>query len=226
MAGDNARSTCKGNYMAGFAAPYSLISPVVKSLLIVNGAMFLIELFLGGRLIAGLALWPLDLSAGPSAYERPHFRIFQLISYAFLHGGVMHLLLNMYALWLFGSRMENVWGSRAFAVYYFVCVLGAGLVQLFVSTLSGSYYPTIGASGGVFGLLLAFGMTFPKEILVLVFPPVALQAKWFVTIYGAIELWAGFTGTQAGVAHFAHLGGMLFGFLLIQYWRKHPPRFR
>ena len=143
------------------------------------------------------------------------------MTYAFLHGGGFHLLLNMYALWLFGSRMENKWGSRAFAGYYFVCVVGAALVQLFVSGMSGGYYPTIGASGGVFGLLLAFGMTFPRERLVLIFPPVALQARWFVMIYGAIELWASVTGAVAGVAHFAHLGGMLFGFLLILYWRRH-----
>ena len=134
----------------------------------------------------------------------------------------MHLLLNMYALWLFGSRMENVWGSNAFVLYYFVCVLGAGLVQLFVATQGageGDIYPTIGASGGVFGLLLAFGLTFPTERLMLLFPPVVLQAKWFVLIYGAVELWAGVTGTLAGVAHFAHLGGMLFGYILLLYWR-------
>ncbi len=142
----------------------------------------------------------------------------------------MHLLLNMYALWLFGSRMESVWGSQAFAVYYFFCVIGAGLVQLIVATVGasagGTIYPTIGASGGVFGVLLAFGMTFPNERLMLIFPPVILQAKWFVLIYGAIELFAGVTGTEAGVAHFAHLGGMLFGFMLLQYWQHHPPRYR
>ncbi len=213
--------------MAGFSTSYSLVPPVVKSLLVANGIMFLLEMSFGNSLITGLALWPWNFTNRMIiGAAQPHFQIHQLVTYAFLHGSVMHLLLNMYALWLFGSRMENVWGSKAFAVYYFVCVLGAGFVQLFVSTLSGGYYPTIGASGGVFGLLLAFGMTFPKEVLVLVFPPVALQARWFVTIYGAIELWAGVTDTQAGVAHFAHLGGMLFGFLLILYWRNYPPRFR
>jgi membrane associated rhomboid family serine protease len=155
-----------------------------------------------------------------------HFRLLQLVSYSFLHGSVMHLFLNMYALWLFGARMENVWGSVAFTVYYFVCVIGAALVQLLVSTMSGDYYPTVGASGGVFGLLLAFGLRFPNEVLLLVFPPVALPAKWFVTIYAGIELLAGITGTEAGVAHFAHLGGMLFGYLLIRYWRRHPPGLR
>lgn len=159
----------------------------------------------------------------------PHFQFWQLVSYSFLHGSVMHLLVNMYALWLFGTRMERVWGSQAFAIYYFFCVIGAGLVQLVVATLGvsagGAVYPTIGASGGVFGLLLAFGMTFPNERLMLVFPPVVLKAKWFVLIYGGIELFSGVTGTQAGVAHFAHLGGMLFGFILLWYWRRNPPRY-
>ena len=125
--------------------------------------------------------------------------------------------------------MENVWGSKAFALYYFVCVVGAGLVQLIIATQAaaeGGIYPTIGASGGVFGLLLAFGLTFPNEKLILIFPPVVLKAKWFVLIYGIFELWAGISGTAAGVAHFAHLGGMLFGFILLWYWRFHPPGYR
>lgn len=200
------------------------------TLLILNGGMFLLEMSGGGRLINLLALWPLSTSTTPVVgLAVPHFQIWQLVSYSFLHGGILHLVLNMYALWLFGSRMENVWGSRNFALYYFFCVIGAGLVQLVVATHNagqGGIYPTIGASGGVFGLLLAFGMTFPEERLMLIFPPVILKAKWFVLIYGAIELWAGVTGTAEGVAHFAHLGGMLFGFLLLRYWRRHPPGYR
>ena len=209
---------------------YSFLSPVVQGLLVVNGGMFLLELYNSGPLIKALALWPVDLSSGIHfGPTPPHFQIWQLLTYSFLHGGVMHLLLNMYALWLFGSRMENVWGSKAFALYYFVCVIGAGLVQLIIATQAageGGIYPTIGASGGVFGLLLAFGLTFPNEKLILIFPPVVLKAKWFVLIYGVFELWAGITGTAAGVAHFAHLGGMLFGFILLWYWRRHPPGFR
>ncbi len=217
--------------MAGFGARYSLLPPVVKTLIIVNVAMFLAELSYAEQLIPALALWPPDLSVVPlSDYGQPRFHLSQLLTYAFLHGSPMHLLLNMYALWLFGARMENVWGSRAFTIYYLVCVLGAGLVQLMVSAYSirhgGPAYPTIGASGGVFGLLLAFGLTFPNEVLILLFPPVALRAKWFVLLYGGIELWAGVTGTEAGVAHFAHLGGMLFGWLLLLYWRHQPPRIR
>ena len=129
------------------------------------------------------------------------------------------------ALWLFGSRIENAWGSKAFVIYYFVCVIGAGLVQLFFASQGvsdGDVYPTIGASGGVFGILLAFALTFPNERLMLIFPPVVMRAKWFVLIYACVELYAGVTGTLAGIAHFAHLGGMLFGFLLLWYWGKHP----
>jgi len=212
--------------MARITTSY-LLPSVVKILLIANGAFFLAEMSMGPQLIGGMALWPLS-AAAPASFgiEPPHFQIYQLITYSFLHGSILHLLLNMYGLWLFGTRMENTWGSRAFAIYYFVCVIGAGLTQLLVASLSGEYYPTIGASGGVFGLLLAFGMRFPNEVLMLIFPPVALKAKWFVTIFAAIELWAGITGSEAGVAHFAHLGGMLFGFLLILYWRSNPPRYR
>jgi membrane associated rhomboid family serine protease len=213
--------------MAGFNTPYSLIPPVVKALLIANGAIFLLEISLGDQLIVWLGLWPVDLSGASSPFvATPRFQPWQLVTYSFLHGGALHLLLNMYALWLFGARMENVWGSRAFAGYYFFCVIGAGVVQLVVASMATETYPTIGASGGVFGLLLAFGLTFPDEVLVLVFPPVALKAKWFVLLYGAIELWSGVTGTLAGVAHFAHLGGMLFGYLLLVYWREHPPQRR
>ena len=209
---------------------YSLIPPVVRALLIVNVGMFLLEIVSGGQLISVLALWPLGSSASTVLMQAESpFQLWQLVSYSFLHGSVMHLLLNMYALWLFGSRMENVWGSKSFTLYYFVCVIGAGLVQLFIATQAareGGIYPTIGASGGVFGLLLGFGLTFPNERLLLIFPPVAMQAKWFVLIYGIIELWAGVTGAEVGVAHFAHLGGMLFGFLLLLYWRRHPPGYR
>jgi len=212
--------------MSGFATPYSSVPPVVKSLLIVNGIMFVLQMYMGNTMIAELALWPLDLSSGPDiASTRPQFGISQLVTYAFLHGGVMHLLLNMYALWMFGSRIENLWGSKVFTVYYFICVIGAGLMQLLVSSQGENIYPTVGASGGVFGLLLAFGMFFPREKLILIFPPIPMEARWFVIVFGAIELWFGITGTAEGIAHFAHLGGMLFGFILILYWKKHPPGF-
>jgi len=212
--------------VTGFSIPYASVTPVVKSLLIVIGVTFLLQMYMGNAMIAELALWPLDLSPSPNiATTRPQFGISQLVTYAFLHGGVMHLLLNMYALWMFGSRIENLWGSKVFAVYYFVCVVGAGLMQLLVSSQGENIYPTVGASGGVFGLLLAFGMFYPRERIILIFPPIPMEARWFVIVFGAIELWFGITGTAEGIAHFAHLGGMLFGFVLILYWKKNPPRF-
>lgn len=212
--------------MSGLATQYPSVTPVVKSLLIANGVMFVLQMYVGNTMIVELALWPLDLSSGPSiALARPQFGITQLVTYAFLHGGVIHLLLNMYALWMFGSRIENLWGSKVFAIYYFVCVVGAGLMQLLVSSQGENIYPTVGASGGVFGLLLAFGMFYPRERLILIFPPIPMEARWFVIVFGAIELWFGITGTAEGIAHFTHLGGMLFGFILILYWKKHPPRF-
>ncbi len=208
---------------------YTSMPPVVLFLLIANVVMFIWQQANGEQLLYSFALWPIaDTSVTPDGLFPPPFMTWQLVTYGFLHGSLPHLLLNMYALWLFGSRMENYWGSKAFGFYYFVCVVGAGLVQLWVVSMgavNGEVYPTVGASGGVYGLLLAFGMTFPYERLVLIFPPVVLQARWFVLIFGAIELWAGVSGSLAGVAHFAHLGGMAFGFFLIHYWRRHPPRF-
>ena len=200
---------------------------VVQWLLIINGGLFLMEIYSAGFLINTFALWPVGLSdVTLFGQTPPHFQLWQLVSYSFLHGSIMHILLNMYALWLFGSRLESDWGSKVFVFYYFVCVIGAGLVQLFVvshNVQPEAIYPSLGASGGVFGLLLAFGMTYPNERLMLIFPPIILKAKWFVLIYGAVELWAGVAGSVAGVAHFAHLGGMLFGFGLLRYWRKYPP---
>lgn len=202
--------------------------PVVKLLIYANVLMFLWQLSGNTQLIEHLALWPMGLSGRELfAGITPRFELWQLLSYAFLHGGFAHIALNMYALWLFGSRIEYAWGSRAFAIYYIVAVLGAGLVQLLVVSLAvadGPIYPTVGASGGVFGLLLAFGLTYPNERLMLIFPPIVMRAKWFVLIYIAIELYAGVTDTWSGVAHFAHLGGMVSGFLLLLYWGRHPLR--
>lgn len=205
---------------------FILVPSIVQILLVLNGIAFFLLITASGPMIESFALWPLGLT-GKELFDgiAPRFEIWQLVSYSFLHGGVFHLLLNMYALWLFGSRIEQAWGSKAFGIYYFVCVIGAGLVQLLIASQSvseGAIYPTVGASGGVFGLLLAFGLTYPNERLMLIFPPIILKAKWFVLIFAGIELYAGVTGTLAGIAHFAHLGGMLFGFLLLWYWGKHP----
>ena len=208
--------------MSGLRHHYSLLPPVIKFLLIANGVAFLLEMQFANALFGSFALWPLlpdtVLFSGQTAHS---FKLWQLISYAFLHGSFMHIFLNMYALWLFGVALENMWGPRRFATYYFVCVIGAAITQLLVQDMTGQYTPTVGASGGVFGVLLAFGLFFPNQKLLLLIPPMPIKAKWFVILYGIVELYFGVTGTAEGVAHFAHLGGMLFGFIMIFYWVNH-----
>jgi len=157
----------------------------------------------------GLALWPVG-----SGFFTP----WQLLTYAFLHGSFNHLFFNMFAVWMFGTPLERSWGSQRFLTYYGVCVVGAGIIQLLVQLFEGGIYPTIGASGGVFGLLLAYGVMWPKNRIFLIFFPVPIQAKWFVLIYGGIELLFGVTRAMPGIAHFAHLGGMLFGAVLLYKW--------
>lgn len=209
---------------------FSTFPPVVKFLLAANVVLFLAQLIMFEFLLTWFALWPVgtpNLTFTSEGITRiPGFLPWQLVTYGFLHGGIVHLFFNMFALWMFGMQIENAWGSRTFAIYYFTCVIGAGLIQLIVASNAagtGDVYPTLGASGGVFGILLAFGMMFPEQRLMLLFPPMPIKAKWLVIGYGALELWAGVTGTAPTVAHFAHLGGMLFGFLLIQYWRGKLP---
>jgi membrane associated rhomboid family serine protease len=197
------------------------LPPVTRALLIANVAIYLLQMLTGEALIVNFALWPL----GASTYENvAGFQVWQVVTYGFLHGGFTHLAFNMLALWMFGGAIENLFGARPFALYYFVCVIGAALAQLaVVHFFTGGYYPTLGASGGVFGLLLAYGMMYPHSRIMLLFPPIPMPAWLFVTGYGVIELFLGITGTQAGVAHFAHLGGMAFGFVLILYWRGKLP---
>jgi membrane associated rhomboid family serine protease len=200
--------------------PFDL-PPVTRALLIANIAVYLLQMLTGEALIVHFALWPL----GASQYANvPGFEPWQLVSYSFLHGGLTHIAFNMLALWMFGGPIERLFGSRPFALYYFVSVIGAAVAQLLVIEFwTGGFYPTLGASGGVFGLLLAYGMMYPHTRIMLLFPPIPMPAWLFVTGYGALELFLGITGTQAGVAHFAHLGGMAFGFILIQYWRGKLP---
>jgi membrane associated rhomboid family serine protease len=137
-----------------------------------------------------------------------------------LHGNLNHIFFNMFGLWMFGRDIERMMGARRFLIYYLTCVIGAGIVQLTVAGTQGGIYPTIGASGGVFGILLAFALAFPNRVIMLLFPPIPMKAKYFVLMYGLLELYLGLSGGAPGVANFAHLGGMFFGFMLIQYWRK------
>ena len=200
---------------------------VTKILLIANVVGFVLQWLLGdGRLLAFM-LWPLGGDVYGPASMAPSFMPWQLLTYAFLHGGFAHIAFHMLALVMFGAPLEYTWGERRYLTYYLVCVVGAGLCQLLVGSLAVSNgadpYPTIGASGGVFGLLLAYGMLFPNQRVMLLFPPIPMKARTLVIVYGLFELGLGVTGLQPGVAHFAHLGGMLFGWLLIRYWRGQPP---
>src|SRR5664279_6483160 len=188
--------------------------PVTTALIVANVAMFLLEQIAPGA-VYPLALWPLGAGAAGGASFAP----WQLVTYAFLHGGLMHLAFNMFALYMFGSAIEQVFGSRRYLIYYFVCVVSAALTQLVFAMVSGGFYPTVGASGGVFGLLLAYGIYFPNNRVMLLFPPIPMQARVFVLVYAVIELYLGVTGSQAGVAHFAHLGGMIGGFIMLRFWR-------
>lgn len=168
---------------------------------------------------AYFALWPLGS-------EFPSFGFWQLLSYGFLHdiNGLGHIFFNMFGLWMFGRDLERMMGSQRFLIYFLTCVIGAGIVQLLVALFTGLNYPTLGASGGVFGILLLYGMTFPNRMIVLLIPPIPMKAKYFVIIFGLLELYLGISGRAPGVANFAHLGGMLFGFLLLQYWRSQRTR--
>ncbi len=191
--------------------------PVTLALIIANVAVFLLEMA-GGMttLFSGFALWP--PSSGPS--YGPDFQPWQLVTYSFLHANVAHIFFNMFALYMFGSDIERLFGARFYAGYYFACVLSAALFHLVVQAwMGGTPYPTVGASGGVYGLLLAYGMYFPNRQLMLLIPPIPMRARTFVVVFAALELFLGVTGTAAGIAHFAHLGGMLGGWLMIRYRR-------
>lgn len=206
--------------------------PVVKNLLLINVIMYVITMITGNFMYENFALF---------YFKSPFFKPFQLVTHMFMHGGFTHIFFNMYTLFIFGGVLERVWGSQKFLLYYFVTGIGAALLHLGVMYLQLQGYiadvnagdfmaraniqallstPTVGASGAIYGLLLAYGMLFPNNVMQLIFPPVALKAKWFVLIFGALELLLGLSGRGGNIAHFAHLGGMIFGFFLILYWKK------
>ncbi|SMO68695.1 rhomboid family intramembrane serine protease [Fodinibius sediminis] len=186
----------------------SIFPPAVKHLLIINGLAFvgLNTPVIGQFLFEYGALWPIGSG---------RFDFWQLITYMFLHAGFSHIFFNLFALWMFGQAIENYWGTRRFTIYYFLTGIGAALLHMLVGP---GGVPTLGASGAVYGILLAFGMMFPDRPIMLLFPPIPIKAKYFVAGFGAIELISGLSRANSGVAHFAHLGGMLVGFILIKYW--------
>ena len=238
---------------------FSQLPEIVKNLLIINGLFFLGTISLenyGIDLTQMLAL---------HQFQSPDFRPHQLVTHMFMHANFTHLFFNMFALWMFGKTLENVWGGKRFLIYYMFTGLGAAALHLGVSqyeilslqaqlnssdlnmilengnsVLQGNQNysnqimgkldllintPTVGASGAVFGILLAFGMLFPNTLLYIYFA-IPIKAKYFVMVYGALELYSGLSNNPAdNVAHFAHLGGMLFGFLLLKYWQKNNTQF-
>ena len=189
--------------------------PVTLNLIIANVAVFLLET--AGMVSPGgaFALWP--PASGPLG---SNFEPWQLVTYSFLHGNMAHSFFNMFALYMFGSDVERLFGSRFFAAYYFASVLAAAICHLVVTTWMGAEpVPTVGASGGIYGVLLAYGIYFPHRQVMLLIPPIPMSARTLVVVYAVLELVFGVTGTESGVAHFAHLGGMLGGYLMIRYRR-------
>ncbi len=190
------------------------LTPAIKHIIIINVIMFIATLLNEEFMVEHFALFPVGTYS---------FRPWQLVTHMFMHGGFFHIFFNMYTLFFFGIALERVWGSKKFILYYFVTGLGAAACHLAVMYLQGVAYdlPTVGASGAVYGVLLGYGMLFPNNRITMIFPiPVTLKAKWFVLIFGAIELVTGIFDTSSGIAHFAHLGGMLFGIILILIWKK------
>ena len=222
------------------------IPTITRNLLIINVLAFIVCTLMGTDAMGGYVL---NNVLGLHFFMAPDFRLYQLFTYMFMHGGWDHLFFNMFALWMFGCVVERVWGPKKFLFYYISCGVGAGLCQelaqfgqfylmaseqipefswTMVSAVAHNSagllnaWTTVGASGAIYAILLAFGMIFPEE-RIFIFPlPIPIKAKWFVIIYAGIELFSALSTTGDGVAHLAHLGGMVFGFFMIRYWQKHP----
>ena len=195
----------------------SAIPNVIFGLLIANGLIFALQQMSPRFMMINFALWPATHAQSP-------FMPWQLLTYGFLHGNLTHIAFNMFGLWMFGQDLERLWGSKRFLNYFLICVVGAGVIQLLVAGLQGGLYPTVGASGGLFGLLLAYGLTFPNRIVVPLFPPIPMRAITFVFVFGLLELYLGVSGNSPGIANFAHLGGMLVGFLTLRFWGRRRRR--
>ena len=214
------------NYGGGFGGFISSLPPVTKNIVAINVLVFIATLVNQQFMVANFAMFY------PTS---PFFRPWQIITHMFMHGGFWHIFFNMYSLLMFGTVLERSIGSKKFLIFYFVTGLGAVALHTGVEWIEAQIFmdneqvmayhnllmtPTLGASGAIYGVLIGYAMVYPQSRLTLLFPPVTLTAKWMVIIFAAIELFTGITGTADGVAHFAHLGGMLFGWLLIRMWRR------
>lgn len=205
----------------------SQIPTVTKNLVAINILMFIATLINENFMVTNFAMFY------PAS---PFFKPWQILTHMFMHGGFWHIFFNMYSLLMFGSILERSLGPKKYLIFYFVTGLGAVALHTGVEWLQARVFiangiaqayqqllvtPTLGASGAIYGVLIGFAMLYPQARLTLIFPPIPMTAKWLVIIFAAIELFSGINGIQDGVAHFAHLGGMLFGWLLIRWWRKH-----
>ena len=199
--------------MAQFDRLFGNIPAATRNLFLINAIMFIATCINQNFMIGTFAMFY------PTS---PFFHWWQPVTHMFMHGDFWHIFLNMWCLLMFGSALERSIGSKKFVLFYFVAGLGAVAVHTLVQYLQGPMLnvPTLGASGAIYGIQIGYAMLYPNDIWTLVFPPVSMKAKWFVLIFIAIELFTGITGTADGVAHFAHLGGALFGFLLMLYWKK------
>jgi len=196
---------------------FSVFPPVIKNLMIINVAVFFIQMIANNLMLGGKPLWyvlNMWFALNPIS-EGFNFQIWQLITYQFMHGGFSHILFNMFALWMFGMEIENIWGSKKFLIYYQICGIAAGLAQLFIAPLYSTPAVTIGASGAIFGVMIAFAMLFPDRHIFLYFL-IPIRAKYLIGFLFILEIfWIGDAGSN--VAHLAHLGGALAGFLFIMF---------
>ena len=201
---------------------FKFFPPVIKALLISNTAIFLFTGFFGLFRLHGNSFGDIINAVFPLYPLSEGFKVWQLFTYMFMHAGFMHLLFNMFALWMFGMELENTWGSKKFFTYYMICGIGAGLSTLIIGPLFGPAGPTVGASGAIYGVLLAFGMMFPDRPIFVYFL-LPIRARYFVLIYIGLELYAGITGTTDGIAHFAHLGGAAVGLVYMLIDQRRIP---
>ncbi len=228
------RNASPNYYRPSFFGGFSFFPPVIKYLMLSNIAVFILTTLLGTIQISGVQLDDVILNLFALNPLHGGFQVWQLVTYMFMHGGLMHLVMNMLPLWMFGMELENDWGAKKFLTYYVICGIGAGLTNLFIGPLFSSVGPTVGASGAIFGVLLAFGMLYPDRPVFMYFL-LPMRARYFVVLYIILELMA-LRGPDDGIAHFAHLGGAAVGFLYIlidrkdnfgkQLWRKTQQRFR
>ena len=189
----------------------SNVPKAVKHIILINVCMLVLTMLNGHLMDRLFALNPITFIYKP----------WQLVTYMFMHGSIGHLFFNMYTLYIFGSVLENIWGTKKFLTFYFITGIGAGLFNILVQHLTGDFALMVGASGAIYGILMGYAMLYPDSVLTLIFPPVSLKAKWFVLIFAGIELLLGLSNNPAdNVAHFAHLGGLVFAFILLMFWKK------